>query len=135
MRDLGHGRPDAFFSVVSDGKEAASLDAPIMLDSVWRTDDSGVLVQGNHYPDSPYKFILDAGYPGAQGRMEKNSARVSRLQEQLKRSLLENKGGVKISDLMAFITSSPVRNATTTLACVMDPLEGRILWSAAYKRS
>lgn len=132
--ELERGMPDAFFSVVSNGQDAASLDGPNPEEQEWREPQNGVLVQGNHYADTSDRFLLEAALPGTATLMERNTARVRRLENLIKQSIEENKGaGVKIPDLVKWVASPPVKQSATTLACIMDPTEGNILWAATYK--
>jgi hypothetical protein len=136
--ELKRGMPDAYFSVVSDGRDAASLDGPNFEEQKWREPRNGVLVQGDHYPETDDKFILEGALPGSLALMEQNAARVRRLESIIKQSMEENsdKGagaGVKIPDLLKWVTSPPVKQGITTLSCIMDPTEGNILWATTFK--
>ena len=133
-KELAHGEPKASFAVVSDGKDASAFDLRWKQGSAWRDAINGVLVQGNHYADRENRIMIDAMLPAqTHGQLlEKSHARVTRLQDEINRSLQQN-NGTKLPALIDSITRQPVKHDATSLACIMDPTEGNIIWSAAYR--
>ncbi|KIM26261.1 hypothetical protein M408DRAFT_330644 [Serendipita vermifera MAFF 305830] len=134
-RELTSGHPEASFAVISDGTDAAALDVRWKDGSIWRDTQNGVLVQGNHYADGQKNEVfLSAMMPGYSQRTTRSQNRVYKLKGDIDRSMQRSDGaGAKLPDVISWISSQPVRHDVTTLACVMDPTEGDIIWSAAYR--
>lgn len=130
-KELSKGKPNLVYLVLSDGLASRAIDQPEAGELVVRHDQEGVLVLGNHYSEDCDEYRLVASRQ-AQERVDADHARLRYISNAINQSLSRN-NGVSVDELRRWIMNPPLRHGGTTLSCIMDPLQGGFLWSAAYE--
>jgi hypothetical protein len=132
LHELDRGKPNTVYVALSNGEESCAIEQRTAGESAILRSDQGILILGNHHSDHSDEL------PSMPIRMreaaEADRGRLKHLSEAIHHSMIRNHGqGVALEDMRAWITTSPVKHAGTTLSCIMDPIEGRFIWSAAYE--
>jgi hypothetical protein len=132
LKELDRGKPNTIYVALSDGKKSCAIKQRTAGESAISWNDQGILLLGNHHSD--HSDELPSAYIKMREAAEADRGRLKHLSEAIHHSMIRNHGqGVTLEDMRTWITTSPVKHAGTTLSCIMDPIEGKFIWSAAYE--
>lgn len=132
IKELTRGKPNTVYVALSDGSESYAIEQQSPGESVVRGDNQGVLALGNHYATISDNFAFVSAK--TREHAQADISRLKYLTEAIQRSNIRNQNqGVTVEDIRTWISTRPIKHADTALSCIMDPVEGKFLWSAAYE--
>lgn len=146
VKQMALRHPPSIFPVFCDGYTATGIKYDGLLPSAFTvSEEHQSIVVGNHFdlPQLPpgisvtqfEEMLFKANKFLATERAE-SQKRVNAIEQYILRTFQRpGPTGVTVKELSTWLTRTPVKNSATLMACIMDPAEGNILWSAAYQVS